>query len=51
MLARPETEGAISWDNPDIGIVGRLENPILSARDQRAIGMAQYREQPAFRYE
>jgi ABC-type antimicrobial peptide transport system permease subunit len=48
---RPETEGAISWDDPDIGIEWPLDNPILSARDQQAMSMAQYREQPAFRYE
>lgn len=32
----PQDELAIRWDDPDIGIVWPLENPILSARDARA---------------
>ncbi|MCX8149071.1 dTDP-4-dehydrorhamnose 3,5-epimerase [Thermaurantimonas aggregans] len=32
----PETEGAIRWNDPDIGIDWGIENPILSAKDQTA---------------
>lgn len=48
---RPETEGALMWDDAEIGIEWPLAEPILSARDQQAMSLAEYRERPAFRYE
>jgi dTDP-4-dehydrorhamnose 3,5-epimerase len=33
---RPEAEGAIRWNDPDIGIDWPIENPNLSERDQKA---------------
>lgn len=31
----PETEGCIIWNDPDLGIDWKCENPILSAKDQK----------------
>lgn len=44
----PETEGGISWNDPDIGIAWPINDPILSKRDQNQISFRQYRENPAF---
>lgn len=32
----PEAEGAIRWDDPALGIPWPLENPLVSAKDQKA---------------
>ncbi|MDQ6879190.1 MAG: dTDP-4-dehydrorhamnose 3,5-epimerase [Candidatus Dormibacteraeota bacterium] len=46
----PAAEGAVAWNDPDIGIIWPVENPIISPRDGRAPSLAQYQEKPAFRY-
>lgn len=33
---RPEDEGAVRWDDPDVGIVWPIENPLLSPKDLAA---------------
>jgi dTDP-4-dehydrorhamnose 3,5-epimerase len=47
----PEAEGAIRWDDPDVGIAWPNRAPVLSPRDASAMTLAEYRERPAFRYE
>lgn len=44
----PETEGGVSWNDPDIGITWPLEHPILSQRDQNQLSLQAYRQRPAF---
>ena len=46
----PATEGAIRWDDPDIGVEWPTREPILSSRDSQALSLRQYLEQPAFVY-
>ena len=46
---RPETEGGIAWNDPDLGIRWPFKDPILSERDQHQKSLRQYRENPAFR--
>jgi dTDP-4-dehydrorhamnose 3,5-epimerase len=46
---RPETEGGIAWNDPDVGIVWPYDDPILSKRDQNQMTLKQYRNKPAFR--
>ena len=47
----PETEGAVLWNDPAIGVDWNVEEPILSARDQQAQTLAEYLKNPAFHYE
>ncbi|MGQ0600086.1 MAG: dTDP-4-dehydrorhamnose 3,5-epimerase [Anaerolineales bacterium] len=44
----PQAEGAIRWDDADIGIGWRLQNPVLSKRDAAAMSLHEYLQQPAF---
>jgi dTDP-4-dehydrorhamnose 3,5-epimerase len=46
----PAAEGAVRWDDPEIGIVWPVERPVVSAKDQAAQSLATYRERPAFTY-
>ncbi len=46
----PETEGAVLWNDPAIGVDWNVEEPILSARDQQAQTLAEYLKNPAFHY-
>jgi dTDP-4-dehydrorhamnose 3,5-epimerase len=46
---RPQTEGGISWNDPDIAITWPLTNPTLSKRDQNQPSLKEYLENPAFR--
>jgi dTDP-4-dehydrorhamnose 3,5-epimerase len=46
----PETEGAIRWNDPELAINWPIKEPLLSHRDQQAQTLADYRQQPAFRY-
>ena len=45
---RPETEGGIAWNDPDIAIAWPYDNPVLSRRDQHQVSFAEYRQNPAF---
>ncbi len=40
----PENEGAIKWDDPDIGIDWPVDNPILSEKDSRAKSFKEFVE-------
>ena len=46
---RPDAEGGIAWNDPDVGIEWPYSNPILSNRDQRQISFKEYRKNPAFK--
>jgi dTDP-4-dehydrorhamnose 3,5-epimerase len=48
-MYRPETEGGIAWNDPELAIDWPFQDPILSKRDQNQISLKQYRENPAFR--
>jgi len=45
---KPEAEGGIAWNDPDIGIEWPFRDPILSRRDQNAMRLKEYIRQPAF---
>lgn len=45
----PETEGAVAWNDPEIGFAWPIPDPVLSIRDRDAPGLARYREAAAFR--
>jgi len=47
----PSAEGAIAWNDPDIGVDWPVANPIVSRRDQAAPSLREYLRQPAFRYQ
>lgn len=49
-LYTPASEGAVSWNDPDIGIEWPVRDPIVSAKDSQAQSFTQYQAQPAFRY-
>ncbi len=49
-LYAPETEGAVRWNDPQIGIEWPISEPTLSGRDQAAMSLASYLENPAFQY-
>ena len=46
---RPETEGGLVWNDPDVGIEWPFRDPILSARDQNAPTLQDYLKKPAFK--
>lgn len=46
----PAAEGAVRWDDPEIGIAWPVADPVISAKDQVARSLAEYRERPAFVY-
>ena len=45
---RPETEGGIAWNDPDVGIQWPYKNPRLSRRDERQKTLVEYLKEPAF---
>ena len=45
---RPDTEGGIAWNDPDVAISWPFNDPILSKRDQNQLSLRQYRDNPAF---
>ena len=46
---RPETEGGIAWNDPDVGVQWPYQDPILSKRDQKQKSLKEYIESPAFK--
>ncbi len=46
---RPQTEGGIIWNDPEVGIEWPLRDPVLSKRDQNQASLKQYLQSPAFR--
>jgi dTDP-4-dehydrorhamnose 3,5-epimerase len=46
---RPETEGGILWNDPDVGIEWPYNDPLLSERDRRQMSLKEYRNNPAFK--
>lgn len=46
----PAAEGAVRWDDPEIGIAWPIAAPTISPKDAAAQSLAQYRERPAFVY-
>jgi dTDP-4-dehydrorhamnose 3,5-epimerase len=46
---RPDCEGGIAWNDPDVGVEWPYHDPILSKRDQNQPTLEQYRENPAFK--
>ena len=46
----PAAEGAVAWNDPDIGVEWPFPDPLMSDRDRRAPGLRSYLERPAFRY-
>jgi dTDP-4-dehydrorhamnose 3,5-epimerase len=46
---RPDAEGGIAWNDPDIKIAWPYDNPVLSKRDQQLPSFREYRKKPAFR--
>lgn len=46
----PAAEGAVRWDDPEIGIAWPVAEPVLSGRDREAMSLATYRANPAFHY-
>ena len=45
---RPDAEGGITWNDPDIAIAWPHESPVLSKRDQHLASFRDYRKKPAF---
>ena len=46
---RPDAEGGIAWNDPEIRIAWPADNPVLSKRDQHLPSFREYRDKPAFR--
>lgn len=40
----PEKQGAIKWNDPDIGIQWPIKTPVISQRDKNAISYKEFRE-------
>lgn len=45
---RPETEGGIAWNDPDVGIDWPFNDPIVSKRDRHQMSLKEYLRNPAF---
>jgi len=46
---RPDTEGGLAWNDPDLSIEWPFKDPILSKRDQNNITLKTYLKSPAFK--
>jgi len=46
----PDAEGAIAWDDPEIGVEWPLPDPVISKRDTAAPSFREYTASPAFRH-
>ena len=42
----PAAEGAIRWDDPDVGIAWPVQNPILSPKDSKALTLREWLAKP-----
>lgn len=49
-LYAPRSEGAIRWDDPQVGIEWPAGEKLVSEKDGRAQTLAEYLESPRFRY-
>ena len=50
-LYAPASEGAVRWDDPEIGVRWPFTDPILSKRDSTtALSLQEYLKNPVFRY-
>ena len=47
-LYNPAGEGGVAWNDPQLAIPWPLQNPTISARDQKQVSFAQYRNKPDF---
>jgi dTDP-4-dehydrorhamnose 3,5-epimerase len=45
---RPQTEGGILWNDPDIAVKWPISDPLLSKRDQNQVTLKEYLKDPAF---
>lgn len=46
----PAAEGAVAWNDADIGVRWPVTEPVLSSRDQSAPTLQQYLQRPAFHF-
>ncbi len=46
---RPDCEGGIAWNDPDVGIKWPYQDPVLSRRDRDQPTLNQYRQNPVFK--
>lgn len=46
----PSAEGAVRWNDPDIGVAWPVAQPILSPRDEAAPSLKGYLQKPAFHF-
>jgi dTDP-4-dehydrorhamnose 3,5-epimerase len=46
----PSAEGAVAWNDPEIGIEWPVRDPIVSDRDAKAMSLREYLQRPAFTY-
>lgn len=47
-LYDPATEAGIAWDDPEVGVEWRVDDPLLSERDKTAPTLAQVRDELPF---
>lgn len=47
----PESEGTLTWNDPEINIAWPVRDPILSDRDKCGMSFRQYLKHPVFEYE
>jgi dTDP-4-dehydrorhamnose 3,5-epimerase len=46
----PAAEGAVAWNDPEIGIAWPVAEPLVSDRDARGLSLRDYLQRPAFIY-
>ena len=46
----PETEGVVSWNDPELAISWPCCEPLLSARDRQGMSLQDYLKKPAFQF-
>jgi dTDP-4-dehydrorhamnose 3,5-epimerase len=50
-LYTPSSEGTVAWNDRELAIGWRIDDPQVSQRDSKGMSLADYRQRPAFRYE